>query len=96
MEADCKSVGVCLRRFESCTCHSHGHRDHPGARSCIPARGRQEVADVGAPAQAVLALAMVFMAVAFWRNGWVWTGRAGVPWLLAGGACVVLVLLLEV
>ncbi len=21
METDCKSVGVCLRRFESCTCH---------------------------------------------------------------------------
>ena len=26
METDCKSVGVCLRRFESCTCH---HRE-PG------------------------------------------------------------------
>jgi hypothetical protein len=23
MEADCKSVGVRLRRFESCTCHPY-------------------------------------------------------------------------
>jgi hypothetical protein len=32
----CKSVGVCLRRFESCTCHRcdvSGHRGGPNSRS---------------------------------------------------------------